>query len=274
MGELVGKNPLRTFSLKMPFKKLYKKSAKFTRPIKKTFRKRYVRKTGALRYAKLAKDVMKLKSMVNAEKKEVRTYQSAAIAVGQCNINVDNAYWQQDITPIISQGVQDGQRNGDTVKIHAILIKGQIQQQSGAVLPQRLKFYVVMVKGTPETVSINNLLVQNPQTLCTDWNSIRNKDRFKNYYIVREKTFRMKSDQYSGQGSTFIDFKIPLRFSSYHLNYLSATNTVSNGQLILYVVADSGNINAATPSTLAVPVLQASSGSALSYTCDAWYYDN
>lgn len=260
----------------MAFRKLMKRARPLARKAYKKVIHPYVNKRkGRNNRMKLYAEVAAIKKMINAEKKEVRTYQSAGnVGIGQINQNTDNAYWQQDITPVIPQGAADGQRNGDVVKINSMLIKGIIQQQSAAVLPQRLRYYVVRVKGTPETVNINNFLIQNPQTSCTDFNSIRNKERFRNYQVVRTGTIKMSSDQYSGQGSTFKDFKIPLKFKHYHLDYLSGTTTPTNGQMILYIVADSGNINAANSASTTIPITTALTGSLVSYTCDAWYYDN
>lgn len=241
---------------------------------KKVVRPYVKRKGGYNNRMKLYKEVSAIKKMLNAEKKEIRSYiTQTGLAVGQTNYLTDNAYWQQDITPIIPQGVADGQRNGDSVKLVSMQIKGIIQQQSATALPVRLRAYVVSIRGTPETPAINNFLVQNPVTLCTDWNSVRNKDRFKNYEVIQTKVFRISNDAYSGQGNTFKDFRIGLKFNNKHLNYLSGSNTISNGQLILYIVADSGNIHP-TATNLNIPVLAGYTGVTMSYTCDAWYYDN
>lgn len=251
----------------------------YSRVIKKTARNRYLKrapKSGkkSLNYKQLYTDVMLLKSMVNAEKKEIATYQSAQIAVGQINVNTDSGYFGQDITPNPAQGSSDGQRNGDSIKLHSMLIKGQLIQQTNSVLPMLITFYVISVNGSPETVNINNFLTQNPLTLCTDHNSLRNKDRYKNYTVIRKKTYSMRCDQYSGQGNFFKDFMIPLKFKSRHVNYLSGTTNVSNGQLILYVVCNSGNVGATNSTSTTIPVTGSLTGCSMKYTCDAWYYDN
>jgi len=245
------------------------------RAYKKVIHPYVSKKKGYNNRMKLYKEVSAIKKMLNAEKKEIRTYISnTTTALGQINVNTNNAYWQQDITPIIPQGVSDGQRNGDSVKLVSLQIKGQFIQQSSAVLPVKVRVYIVQVNGTPEGVDIGNFLVQNPITGCYDWNSIRNKDRFKNYTVLMTKSFRIASDQYSGQGGTFKDFRIGLKFPNRHLNYLSATNVISNGQILMYMVTDSGNIGATNSTNTVIPVIHSSTGLNLRYTCDAWYYDN
>lgn len=233
------------------------------------------KKKGYKNRMKLYNEIQQIKRVINAEKKEILTYiNNTTLSIGQINQNTDNAYWQQDITPIIPQGAQDGQRNGDSVRLNSMLIKGAFIQQANCVLPVKVRVFIVSVKGTPESVNINNFLVQNPITGCTDMNSVRNKDRYANYSIITTKTFAVRSDQYSGQGNMFRNFSIPLKFSKRHIHYLQNTNTVSRGQILMYVVCDSGNINAAASSNTVIPVTGAQTGVAMRYSCDAWYYDN
>lgn len=93
--------------LKKSTKKSVKKFAK--KAYKKVIHPYVNKKKGYNNRMKLYKEIQAIKKTINAEKKEILTYlNNTTLNIGQINVNTDNAYWQQDITPIIPQGIGDG----------------------------------------------------------------------------------------------------------------------------------------------------------------------
>lgn len=256
-------------------KKMRRFGAKLARKGGKYLRKRYVTKTGkGLRVRQIAKDVAVLKAMVNAEKKNIINT-TVQTAVAQINYNTDSGYILNDITPLISQGVTDSTRNGDSVKGHSMVIRGQLMQQANTQTDIKVRLLVLETKGIPETPTMGQIFNQNPLTSCTDYNSIRNPDFYKNYSVVADKRFKLPSHMYSSQSTVFKDFQVNIRFrKGYHIRYSNNTNTVSNGQLILVMLADNGNLGALASSNLTIPNGGAFTGSLCKYWTEFFYYDN
>lgn len=244
--------------------------------------RKYLRKNRAMvrrgmsavgRVASLARNVAFLKSVVNAEKKET----SGAVfnfAAGQVNGNsgVTNIY---DLTPSIAQNVTGQGRIGNSVKLHSLVIKGQVLQQQNNHHQGRVKFMIFRVKGSTETLAISNFLELNPLNSLYDYNSPRALDTFKNYELIRTKSFNLQQDNYSGVQS-WKDFTIPIKFKSHHIKYNDNNGTgVTAGQLVMICVTDSGNISGTTTSTQTnIPVTGINSGFSVISWSKAWYYDN
>lgn len=99
----------------------------------KAIKKRYVAKGGNLKVGQIAKDVMMLKRLVNAEKKRTTlgsTSFEAAHFTGQVNGN-SSGHRIVDISPsAINQGNGYNERNGNSIKLHSLVIKGQFIQMT------------------------------------------------------------------------------------------------------------------------------------------------
>jgi len=234
-------------------------------------------KKGRLSSTRLIKDVAMLKRMINAEKKETSelTY---TFNVAQVNGN-SNGYKTYDVTPIISQGITGQTRNGNSLKIHSMVFKGQMLQQTGNHHQGKVRVEFFMNKATPFAPWSDTDLpnIYNPYTITGlyDTNSTRSTDTYKNWVKIASKTLVIKQDNYSGvQG--WKDFVIPLRFKSYHIKYDdNNTNAVRNGQLIMVVLADSGNSSSTVSSSVTnIPVTAISTGFTMNMTQKSWYYDN
>lgn len=262
--------------------KYYKKSVKKS-GTKKLSRKFYKStglinpiKKGKLSSSRLFKDVQMLKNMINAEKKQI-TLNTVSTTVGQVNGANSQAFYLLDVTPVISQGITGTTRNGNSVKIHSMVLKGQLIQQSAAVQAQRIKVEFFMNKST--TLSTSGLIgaIYDPNTLngLYDINSTRALDTYKNFYCVSRKYYTINQDNQANV-TGFKDITIPLKFKSWHVKYDdNNSNSITNGQMIMIVTADSGNVNPSTTSTITtIPVIAPSTGSAFNFFINYWYYDN
>lgn len=244
-------------------RKIYKATG-FKNPFKK----------GKLSSTRLIKDVQMLKSMINAEKKQI-TLSNVSDSVGQVNVN---GYGNilRDITPVISQGVTGTTRNGISVKIHSMVLKGQLIQQANAMQAQKIKIEFFLNKGTYLSPSglTGQILDTNGLNGLYDINSPRALDTFKNWSRVCSRTFTIGQDSQSGV-TGFKDVIIPLKFKNWHIKYDQDNSTsITNGQMIMIVTADSGNFGSTNSTTNYIPVTGALTGSSLNYFIQFWFYDN
>lgn len=231
-------------------------------------------KKGKLSTSRLMKDVSMLKSIINAEKKELKFLPTVA-NIGQVQ-GAGYGYYLQDITPIMSQGNTGQTRNGISIKVHSFVLKGQLIQQSGAQQAQKIKIEIFLNKSTPLSTSglINSIYDVNALNNYYDINSPRAIDTYKNWVKVCSKRFSIGQDQQSGV-TGFKDLIVPIKFKNYHVKFDSDnTNTVTNGQLIMVITADSGNSSSSVAGTGYIPVTAVNTGSTLNYFMQYWYYDN
>ena len=120
------------------------------RTIKKTYMKakkkaygskgvkgRYIRPGFTKGMGNLIKDVEMIKSRLNVEKKyndvDVLTH-----SVGQVFVATDGAY-NQDVTPIISQGVGENQRVGNSLKLTGMTFPIQFSQQTNCLGDRKVR---------------------------------------------------------------------------------------------------------------------------------------
>lgn len=231
-------------------------------------------KKGKVSSTRLMKDVAMLKRVINSEKKEI-TSAVTSVAVGQINVNANTAFIEQDITPIMSQGITGQTRNGISIKPCSMIIRGQLIQQSGALQGQKIIVEVFMNKSTTISGSlVAQLYDTNPLTGLYDYNAPRAMDTFKNWVKIASRRFTIGQDNLSGVVG-FTDVKLPIRFKGYHVKFDSNnTNAVTSGQLVMVVRADSGNIGGSASTNTFIPVTAAGTGSNLNYFIKTWFYDN
>lgn len=231
----------------------------------------------------LAKDVMTLKSMVNAEKQRYDIFSSDnSQLLGQININ-NSGHYIQDITPLPSSGSSVGQRKGASIKVHSCFLRAQLQQMSAASSPISGRVYIIAVKGSPVSTAVAAgeflepnawLNAQNPGSVILDSHCVRSQDYYKDYQVIASRRFYIKNDSISGQ-TMIKDINIPIKFRSHHVKFVGDTTTVASGQLLALWVADSGNISAGTNSTLLGVSQQGFlTGLFLRYNYQFYYYDN
>jgi len=264
------------------FGKMYRKAVKKS-GLKKVGRRVYKAtglvnpvKKGKLSSARLFKDVAMLKSMLNSEKKQL--YNSPTTqTIAQVNGASGAGFFLQDVTPVMSQGVTGQTRNGVSIKVCSMVLKGQLIQQSSAQQAQKIKVEFFMNKSTPLSTAglISAIYDTNQLNGLYDINSPRALDTYKNWYKVCSRRFTIGQDNQSGV-TGFKDLLIPLRFKNWHVKYNDDnTNSVTSGQLIMVITADSGNSSSSTASTLTtIPVTATNTGSTLNYFLTHYYYDN
>ena len=258
----------------MAVKKYFKRAVSV---VKKAAKKRYVAKAGGLRMTQLYKDVALVKKSLNVEKKNIQSIVTSNINVGQCSVNADTGQAFYDVTPAITQGVGYDQMTGNSVKLTSMALFGQIKQMSATQHPMRIKVCLFRTVGQPQpvnTIQVSNLLFdKNPITTCTDYNSQRNVNFFKDYKIIKTQYVYLQPDPTSGE-LMIKDFKFIMKMS-HHLKWNNNTTTLTNGQLGIAFFADSGNTSAVTASTLPnIPIQKINSGATVQFYTKFYYVDN
>lgn len=260
---------------------LYNKKAK--RFVKKAGRKIYKAtglvnpiKKGKISTTRLMKDISMLKSVINAEKKQI-SLQNTSATVSQVFGANGQGYWLADVTPAVAQGVTGTTRNGNSIKIHSMVLKGQLIQQSGAVQAQKIKIEFFRNMGTYLSTAglITQIYDNNLLNGLVDINATRALDTYKVWRKVRTVYATINQDNQSNV-TGFKDITIPMKFNDWHVKYNDDNSTsVTHGQMIMVVTADSGNASSSTASTNTfIPVTAVSTGSVLNYFINYWYYDN
>lgn len=246
---------------------------------KRLIKKRY----GTLRKPKIGriiKDVQLLKSVINSEKKRTQLVASNGYSIGQCDGNNTN-YSIFDLTPTPASGAGYNQRTGSSIKLHASHIDFMFRQMSGAVSPIHIKMLLVQVVGKTQVASsfmtrmyeLNQFVTLSGVPTIVDYNSQLNPDYFKEYKILRTKRFTLPLDQITGQVQ-IKSFKMGIKYKNKHIRFDKDTITVTDGQLFLVVLADSGNISSSASTLANIPVSAAYSGCYMYYDCNHYYYDN
>lgn len=245
-------------------KKLWKKAGT-------AIKKRYIR-NGGLR--QLSKDVAIVKSMINAEKKY--TFTNIATTVGQCSVNADSGYYATDITPIPSEGITQTSRNGASIKVSSMILRCQLVQQTNLNTDMRVTIYIIknFQNNTINAALVNQFLVPDAISTMTDYNSIRNPDYFKLFRVIAKKSYKLSNDSATSQNQ-LKDFQINLSFKNHHVRFNADTNTVASGQIWMLVVADTGNKDGTTASTLTnVGNTAVNTGARFICSIRNYYYDN
>lgn len=257
------------------FKKFAKRGLKVAGRFVK---KRYFKGKGFSRpnVSRMIKDVAHLKHIVNAEKKFYE-YENIGQLVAQFNGATGSGVHWVDCSPIPTQNGTDTGRIGDSIKVVSCVLKFQMFDQSAKVSPMKLRILIIRVKGATQTVgtAFGNYLQDNTWTDANikDYSSIFNPDYRSHFDIIADKRVTVKSDQYSGQ-TNISDKQFNLKLS-HHMRYTNGTQNVITGQLLMAVLADSGNYHAtiATTSTN-VPVTAALTGVNMNYNMKWYFFDN
>jgi hypothetical protein len=267
---------------------VFKKIARVARRAYNSKAGKLVRKTTGDRYGRgsqiltkgipqMLKDVNMLKGIINSQKKRYDITVSNT-TVGQCNINA-SGYYVGDISPTPTENVTFNGRIGSSIKLHSTFTTMQFYHQTSTSAPINIKIYWVLVKGatqTPSTV-ITNMFSPNTFTSIVDYNSQLNPDYFGEYKILRCKKIHLPIDSYSGVSVIkTVQFGHKwFRGRGHHIRFNQDTTTVTDGQVIQIVLADCGNTNSATASTLSnTAVLGTSTGVVMNFDIKHYYYNN
>jgi len=249
------------------FTKNYKKNYKV---VKKT---KYTKKRGsATTNSKLIKEISMMKKMMNFEKKRIDVTRSSNV-VAQTNINAQGLH-SNDVTPQPTQGTGFGNRVGSQIKVVSMYATFQFWSQTNNNHETNLIIEIFKFKGVPEVVSsfITQYYNVNPVTTIIDYNSARDPDYFGSAYCVCSRKVKIKVPQYSGQVQ-ITNYALPLRLQS-SVRFDDNTSTITDGQFIICIRADSGNWNSVTSTLSNIPIQTASSGLTFNYDIKWYYYDH
>lgn len=246
-------------------------------------RKRYTTKKGKVAYGKIARDVWRLKGIINSEKHRYEMNQQG-LTLASVDYN-SNGFLAFDITPNPAEGTTVGTRVGASIKLASTHIQLQLFDQASKLQDMKIKMMIVVNKGEPVAANTfvantfnNNSFIGGGGTI-TDYNSAFNPDNYGKFTIVRQKTLFMKGRQLSDATALNVrDISIGTRYfkgQGHHIRYQGDTTTIRNGQIFLIFFADTGNKNSANVSTLTnVPVTAVKTGISMNYNLIHYYYDN
>ena len=250
-------------------------------------KKRYTNKGGNPKYKRMVKDVARVVSMVNAEKKYV-TYPVASFAVGQVDGNASGPR-QFDVTPLMSQGTDVSTRNGNSIKICSSFFQFQIQQQSSTITtPLNFRVELWLAKGIPlgaissgaTTAPITDLYDTSVFSGVIDMTSTRNMDHYQDYRLIASRKVYLPGDQVAGGDIQCRTFTMPIKWNQgkgHHVRYSGTSGSsadIANGQIFMVFRCDVGNKSATTASTKDIPLTVINSGINVKLGYKHWFYDN
>lgn len=255
---------------------------KAARTVVKAAKKRYVSKSGLPKVSQIARDVLLLKRMVNAEKKQWNQTVGAQ-PVGQVDGNA-SGFYALDLTPKPDQGTTSVTRNGNSIKWHSTHIALQIAGMTSNIEAVKLQFLVIKVKGdvyptpanaVPFLFNYDPFALLGGSAAIHDMFSPRNTQYFKDFQILQRKTFYKKADTISGMRGVTTG-SIGFKLKNHHVKFVQDGSTsVADGQIFLLCFASNGNINASTASTISnIPVTGTSTGCVVSMAISSYFYDN
>jgi len=129
-------------------------------------KKRYVKK-GSPNMTNIVKDVKMLKHLVNIEKKRSDITVMIAQPFGRANAGSDGAY-HAIISPTIIQGISQGERVGNSVKLVSGCLDLSIEQQVNAINTIKIKAWIICrpenASGYSAANTLQQLLEVNPFT--------------------------------------------------------------------------------------------------------------
>jgi len=222
-----------------------------------------------------------IQAMLKPEKKH-KNVSGQSLTVGQCNINA-SAYGAYDITPLCSSSTTYGGRTGSKIVLTSSFIQMQFSDQTNRNSPIRGAIYIfkTMEPQSSPGSFVANMFNYNPFAgggfSIIDYNSNYNIDQLHNWKLIRKRNFVHKPDSVANQVGVS-SLTIPLKYNKgkgHLVQYDKDSNTLIEGQILMVILLDNGNVNASSPSTLSnIPNLGVSSGLKLDYNLEHYYYDN
>ena len=246
---------------------------------------RYYRVGAVKGLQNLAKDVEMIKSRLNVEKK----HKDADIntgTMGQVYENADGVY-HQDVTPSISQGTDQDQRIGNSLKLTGLTIPIQFTQQINTLGDRKVRITLLRVRSADEGVTLGEAFSQvwdtNPLTGVRDYDAPRayRNSKSDGISVIRQMTCFVKGPHLEtgdtgSIGNREMNVK-NIRFSvklQDILRYEQAGHSSPDGvRYYLVIQADAGN-HSGTNSTLDIPITDNSSGLQVRVATRAWWVDN
>ena len=225
---------------------------------KKAVKGRYAPK-GKVNYGRIASDAAKLVQLMNVEKK----YIDGVITSNDTPFSQANFY-AVDVTPVLTQGITNNTRNGNSVK----LVSGRFDFQIKAdVLTSNEFRYRWVLVCVPDSQTVQSAGTVTQRMFDTnifgsyyDYHSQRDPEFMKSFKVVSSGSGKLTADSISGQAG-INQFHQNLKLN-HHLRYDSnASSIVTSNAMYLIVLGDSGSTLGTT-------------GGLLSWSSRFWYVDN
>jgi len=259
------------------------KNSQFRKKTTKSVKKRYGigRGRGGFKFSQVAKDLAWVKSRLNVEKK---IYKAAVQDgdVGQIHNN-SAGYFAQDITPIMSQGDGESQRNGNSLKLTGFNQKMQFLGQDNCFSTRRLKCHYIKTTDTTSSISdiINDVYDTNPLTGFRDYFSELNYTNTRAHRIVMKRNYSVRAssgmDAMSATNRTkpLGDMNVSMKLNDVCRFHNDGTQYIQDYRIIMVIFCDTGNTHSSTPaSNNGVMVQNAKSGLEFKHHYRFWYVDN
>jgi len=222
---------------------MYKKIAKRVyKKVKTAAKKRYMRK-GSLNVARIVQDVKMLKHLVNVEKKRFDVTLTTPAPVS-LSFNAAQGAYAAIISPAPIEGVGNNERVGNSIKLVSAMINLRFSQQSSAVNPVHIKYWIVCRPDNATSYTANStfshFLEPNPFSTQRDYHSNRDPEYFTSMKVIKSGTVVLKQDSITG-GQSIVQRKIPLKLN-HHLKFNTDATTISTkNQFYLFAVASEGD---------------------------------
>lgn len=272
---------MSSFYKNRKFQKSYKASAPYSRMVYKYTGMKNPIKKGNLSISRLAKDVKIMKDMINSEKKRLDTPVING-SVGQVDGNI-TGFWISEITPFPASGAAYNGRTGSSIKLHSGILQMQFQAMDN--VQNDLKIRIVLLKVDTDsslqsafdafTDAFDPNVFVGTGSDIRDSFSLRNPDTFTKYRAILDRKYTIPADYHAGE-KMIKDIVIPLKFPNWHIKFNGNSSTVAeSGRIIMCVMADTGNRNPTTTSTISnVRTVGVSTGASFSCASRFFYYDN
>lgn len=233
--------------------------------VKKAIKKRYVAKGGNYKYDQMFKDVMTLKRMVNAEKKNADLTDTTQYAFAQ-NLGVNSGAYVSSIIPTMAQGIGEDNRIGDSVKICSLVFQAEVETNSfNTIQDTKYKLYLVRQPTNPVSGAtvLTNFLEPNVFSGVVDYNSNRNYQNFKDFVIIGVINGKLTQNSNDSVGQVKKNQHKIAKKCEFHVRYDKGTNNILNNNIHLIAVADSGDVGSPGLNILKIR-----------YSMKVFFYDN
>lgn len=216
----------------------------------------------------------------SSEKKRISySNTSSPLTVGQMNGLNTEGYFCLDLSPTPAGGNGSSNRIGTEISLVSANLRMQFYQMSATYQPVRLKYMVVQVKGGDQAITQGDFMTRmfntNPFNGMRDYNSARNAEYFTAFRVLRTGYCYLPTDPASVSTQTIIkETRLGMKFKKpLSIKFNPGVNSIAQGKIFLCILADSGNINATTASTVNVPVKEVNTGVNFNYVMDYYYTD-
>lgn len=164
----------------------------------------------------------------------------------------DIGWFLADVTPLPKQGTADNERVGNQIKLKSYQLRIQGEQQKQLTCKMKLKCMLLRVKGSPVDAAgspqavMARIFEKNPMSGFTDYHSIRNTSFFNEFEVISTKTIvvmpdTIRTDTTGGSASQIMDYDLNRKLSRAVRWDTYNPEALSNGQILMVILASTGN---------------------------------